>query len=251
MDADEQISSLSADVRGSRGLISRVLPPAVRLWIQTQLDQVEALEFRLDGRDRQILSGYVPAVSLSAQKAVYRGLHLSEAMVEAREIRMNLGQVVRGKPLRLLQKFPITGDVVLNQADLNASLSSSLLQSGLRDLLKALVAAQSHDQPLAEALLTEGNLQGQQVAIAPDRITLMLITLNQDPLTLETGLDIDQGHILRLLQPTLIADPAGDNQTFNLDSFEIDLGPEVQIETLAVTSGQIEIQGTVQVVPGD
>jgi hypothetical protein len=251
MDADEQMSSPSADAEEQRGLISRVVPPAVRLWIQTQLDQVEALEFRLNGRDRQILSGYVPAVFLSAQKAVYRGLHLSEAIVEAREIRMNLGQVVRGKPLRLLQKFPITGDVVLNQADLNASLSSSLLQSGLRDLLKALVAAQSHDHPLAEALLTEGNLQGQQVAIAPDRITLMLITPNQDPLTLETGLDIDQGRILRLLQPTLIAAPAGDHQTFNLESFEIDLGPEVQIETLAVTSGQIEIRGTVQVVPGD
>lgn len=251
MDADEQMSSPSADAEEQRGLISRVVPPAVRLWIQTQLDQVEALEFRLNGRDRQILSGYVPAVFLSAQKAVYRGLHLSEAIVEAREIRMNLGQVVRGKPLRLLQKFPITGDVVLNQADLNASLSSSLLQSGLRDLLKALVAAQSHDHPLAEALLTEGNLQGQQVAIAPDRITLMLITPNQDPLTLETGLDIDQGRILRLLQPTLMAAPAGDHQTFNLESFEIDLGPEVQIETLAVTSGQIEIRGTVQVVPGD
>ena len=114
----------------------------MRLWIQSQLDHVESLEFTLQGKDRQIVSGYVPEVSLSAAKAVYAGLHLSQVMATATEIRFNLGQMLRGKPLRLLQAFPIEGQVCLYANDLLASLQSRLLAEGLQDVLLRLVKAQ-------------------------------------------------------------------------------------------------------------
>ena len=73
--------SRPADEPAERGLISRLLPPAIRLWLHSQLDQLEGLGFQLEGKDRQILSGHIPQVRLSAQQAVYRGLHVSQVAV--------------------------------------------------------------------------------------------------------------------------------------------------------------------------
>ncbi|NEQ43643.1 MAG: DUF2993 domain-containing protein [Leptolyngbya sp. SIOISBB] len=117
----EEISSTQP--RGSR-IISRVLPPAIRLWLSTQLEYVENLQFQIQGRDREILSGHIPEIYLSAQKAVYQGIHLSQAAATARSIQVNLGQVMRRKPLRLLAPFPISGEVELTEADFNDSLQS-------------------------------------------------------------------------------------------------------------------------------
>ena len=112
----------AAPAAGGRGLVSRILPPAIRLWLHSQLDHLENLDFRIEGRDRQILSGYLPQVSLSASQAVYQGLQVSRAEVRAEEIYLNLGQVIRGKALRLLQPFPVRGLVYLTREDLRASL---------------------------------------------------------------------------------------------------------------------------------
>lgn len=253
----ETFSTEEVDPGGSR-VISRILPPAVRLWLQTQVDHIENLIFQLKGRDRQILSGYVPKVVLAADRAVYQGLHLSHAQIQASEIRINLGQVLRGKPLRLLQKFPIAGNVVIKEADLNASLQAPLLRDGLRDFLKQLMTRQGagHDLRPYLANLVEGDtarFQTQGVAIAPNLLTLTLSPEGEsDPthsVTLRTGLTVRDGHILVLYQPTLISGNGSAQQ--DLDSFDLDLGPEVKIDSLQVLAGQLEISGTVQVIPAD
>ncbi|HEY9763445.1 MAG TPA: DUF2993 domain-containing protein [Trichocoleus sp.] len=246
-----------AEPGGSR-IIGRILPPAVRLWLQTQVDHIENLVFQLEGRDRQILSGYVPKVVLAADRAVYQGLHLSHAQVQASEIRINLGQVLRGKPLRLLQKFPIAGNVVIREADLNASLQAPLLRDGLRDFLKQLIVVQGAEHGLQPYLasLVEGDtvrFQTAGVAIAPGLITLTLLPEGRPnpahTITLRTGLTVRDGHILVLHEPTLIS--GGGLEQQDLDDFELDLGPEVRIESLQVAAGQLEISGTVQVIPAD
>ncbi|MBD0335466.1 MAG: DUF2993 domain-containing protein [Cyanobacteria bacterium Co-bin13] len=245
----------AASRQGGSRMISRILPPAVRLLIQTQVDQVENLVFRIEGRDRQILSGYVPKAAIAADRAVYQGLHLSHVQVEALEIHINLGQVLRGKPLRLLQRFPIVGEVVIQERDLAASLAAPLLRDGIRDFLKQLMAVQSPGQdlrPYLGALLQGDQAQFQvgEVAIAPNQLTLTLIPAQGGAaVTLRTGLAVREGHILILHQPSLL--PAAEAEPINLDGFELDLGPEVQIDSLALTQGQIDIRGTVQVIPAD
>jgi hypothetical protein len=136
---------------GSR-IISRVLPPAIRLWLSTQLEHVENLRFEIQGRDREILSGHIPEIALSAQKAIYQGIHLSQATVTASAIRVNLGQVMRRKPLRLLAPFPISGAVELTEADFNDSLQSPLLGEGLYDFLQLLAQSQPEVTPLQGVL---------------------------------------------------------------------------------------------------
>jgi hypothetical protein len=248
---DPADSMEAASVRGGSRVISRILPPAVRLLIQTQVDHIDNLTFQIEGRDRQILSGYVPKAAIAADRAIYQGLHLSHVQVEALEIRINLGQVLRGKPLRLLQRFPIAGEVVIQEGDLAASLAAPILRDGIRSLLQQLMAAQSSGQdlrPYLGALLQGDRLQVGEVAIAPNQLTFTLLPAQETAaaVTLQTGLAVREGHILVLLQPTVKSAAADPMQ---LDGFELDLGPDVQIDSLTLAAGQIDIRGTVQVIP--
>ena len=256
----ESPAAKPAEQAGGSGLISRVLPPAVRLWIQSQLDHVENLEFRLEGRDRQILSGYVPQVSLSADKAVYDGLHLSQVRAAATDIRINLGQMVRGKALKLQQPFPVQGHVCLFSEDLQASLHSSLLAEGLQDVLLRLVNA--HPALFPEESHLRELIADFSRAPATTDITLSSNQLTmiwqpdqpgKETVTLSTGLQIQAGHLLCLSQPKLLVAQAEGSASapIALDDYVIDLGSEVDLQTLTVKPNVIEVQGTVRVVPGN
>jgi hypothetical protein len=244
-----------SDPRGSR-LISRLLPSALRLWLHSQLDHLEGLDFRLQGQDRQILTGYLPQVSLSAEQAVYRGLHVSQVTVTAMDIRVNLGQVLRGKPLRLLQPFPVNGRVYLTTEDVRASLLAPLLAQGLEDVFQRLVEAQGKAGAEAAAIapltalppatqltdltLGDGTLQ----------ITWQPSEAADQRLQLQTRLTIREGRWLTLGQPTVQEERDGTmSPPTRLEDVVIDLGPEANIQQLAVTPNAIEVVGVVRVMP--
>jgi hypothetical protein len=253
--------SLAEHPRGSR-LISRLLPPAIRLWLHTQLDHLEGLDFRLEGGDRQILSGYVPQVRLAAQAAVYQGLQVSQVTVAASEIRINLGQVLRGKPLRLLQPFPVAGQICLSKDDLRASLLAPLLAQGLEDVLHRLMQAQPESRSAMEAIpnlatfcqsatvtdlaLGDGHLQLTWQSNDPAQP-------NQNPcLTLHTDLEIRDGRWLCLCQSAFkLQQGESWSAPVALEEVVMDLGPEVNIQRLVVTTSGIEVDGVVRVIPAD
>lgn len=91
-------------------IIASVLSPAIKLYLRSQVDQVEGLEIKIKGGDSQILRGHIPEVSLMAQRAIYQGLFLSQVQVTGENIKINLGQVLKGKALRLLEPIFIAGD---------------------------------------------------------------------------------------------------------------------------------------------
>jgi hypothetical protein len=262
MTKPESIPTHDADLdavpsaKGSR-LISRLLPPAIRLWIHSQVDHIEGLDFRLEAKDRQLLTGYVPKVSVVAAKAVYRGLHISEIQVAAREIRVNLRQVLRGKPLRLLQPFPIEGDVLLSPEDLNASLQSALLTEGLQDVFQRIAAAQTHGLPDSEVLqhLVTDLPNTATADLADNQLSLKWQTAANDGTftVLKTLLAVREGRYLCLAQPavTLLKGENCEPNWVSLEDVIIDLGPEVTIKSLAVKPEFIEVAGVINVIPGD
>ncbi|MBD0268819.1 MAG: hypothetical protein ICV77_11060 [Cyanobacteria bacterium Co-bin8] len=145
---------------------------------------------------------------------------------------------------------------MIQERDLAASLAAPLLRDGIRDFLQQLMAVQRPGQDLRPYL--GGLLQGDQtqfqvgeVAIAPKQLTLTLLPIQgaAAAVTLQTGLAVREGHILILHEPSLRT-TAG-SEPISLDGFELDLGPEVQIDSLTLTAGQIDIRGTVQVIPAD
>lgn len=216
-----------------------MLSPAVRLWLKSQVQQISQLEVQIAGSDRQILTGNIPRVSILASQAVYQGLHLTQIQLEAQEIRINLGQVIKGKPLRLLDKVAVFGNLYLTQADLNASLASPLLADALTDLFAKLFKDSLVSKQVSWQKTTiDSDLLRLEGILTSDRVPI--------PIVFRAGLQLASSHQLQILQPTLEAQTG---ERASVDSFTVDLGAEVDIEKLSLDSGQIICQGRINVLP--
>ena len=228
--------------KGSR-IASSVLSPAVQLWLRSQVQHVDELKVKIEGSDRQIFSGAIPKVTAAARGAVYRGLHLTEIAIEGAGIRINLGQVIKGKPLRLLESFPVFGVLRLIQADLNESLKAPLLADALSEFLLPLLPLTERKQPL--------KLQNSQIVIDAGLLTLSAVIVCADdmqiPFVLRTNLQMASRHELMFENPEIeVAKKLNRNI---LNSFKIDFGPEVEIEELILNPGEIVCRGGIRVLP--
>ncbi|MEL7501487.1 MAG: DUF2993 domain-containing protein [Cyanobacteria bacterium J06554_6] len=231
--------------QGSR-ILGRVLPAAVRLWLRSQLDQIENLTLNLQGSDRQVLSGCIPGVSLAAEQSVYKGIHLSKVNVAAEDISINLGQVLRGKPLRLVKAFPVRGAVEISEDGLNASLAATLLSEGIERFWQSLlqrpeVAAEVEDYYGTAALQSHAPL-------TQARLTAPFLTLINGDKQLRAGLTVKQGRHLVLNQPTWLVS-AQDRPSHALKGFAWDLGSEAQIHQLTIVSKRLLCAGQIEVRP--
>lgn len=269
--------------RGSR-IIGKMLPPAVQLWMRSQVEQVGQVAINLDGSDRQILSGYLPEVTVSAKKAIYKGIAIKQVNLSASDIRINIGQVVRGKPLRLLKTFPVQGEAEISAADLDASLNSSLLIAGLTDFWRSLikipafarsaqavygqlpihpdVMVQNPQLRLGEACLGLSFYPAiASMDTSPDASAAK--TADQ-PVILGTGLSVAEQHYLQLDSPCWLASlddlstffddeanaESGHRQTIAaLEGFRWDLGKETQLTQLSLHPDQLRFCGQVRVTP--
>jgi len=258
-------------------ILSKILSPAIRLWLRSQIESAVALEFQVSGRDRQILRGCIPAVQVSATEVIYQGLHLSQAQLKASQIRINLSQVVQGKPLQLLAIVPVVGEIQLTQADLTASSESPLLRQGLTDLLNLLL--QSLELPeLAGLSIQDMRLQSPKLVLGQDQSTLYteLLSSVRHPVgsrpaksspAKSSPPESDCWYLTLQIAPRLVApsrlqledlkleivkrhpDPCQTPSKLLLQPLEIDLGSEVNLHQLEITPTQITCIGQVNVVP--
>ncbi len=249
IDSAESSTATTGEANSKQSrLLSRVLSPAIRLWLRSQLEHVEDLHFTITAGDRQLLAGCISQVAVSARKAVYQGLHLSQASIVGHQIRTNLGQVVRGKPLRLLKSFPIQGEVCLQEDDLNASLQAPLLGNAVIEFLLSLIqSGGSSDHPWSAMTVS---LKDPQVHLssASLRFTALLVPASGSPtpVTLQTRLSVENGTCLQLQDlrwgMSTTADIALDDVSFNL-------GSHVHLNELTLESGQIRCRGQIMVTP--
>ena len=228
--------------QGSR-IASAVLSPAVQLWLRSQVQQVDELKVKIEGSDRQIFSGAIPKVTAAASGAVYKGLHLTEVALEGCGIRINLGQALKGQPLRLMEPVPVAGVLRLSQADLNASLKAPLLADALSEFLRTMLPLTDREKSL--------KLQNSQIAIEAGVLTLSAAILRagcrQIPLVLRTGLRMASGRELMFEAPEIEMD--GELKSSDFNGFKIDFGPEVEIEELILSPGEIVCRGGIRVLP--
>lgn len=244
------------DTRGGSRLMSRVLPPAIRLWLHAQVEQVEQLQFEIQGRDRQILSGHIPGVAIAAANVIYQGLHLSRLDLAAAGIRINLGQVLRGRPLTLKQPFPVSGTIVLTEAALNRSLESALLKQGLQDFLTRLAEGATPPpamQAFVDYLHTHSGDQMEAGIALQDAALWLTLTapdgaLEPRSLQIQTGLRIDQRYLM-LVDPVLVQADGKTQPLAGLSEFRLDLGGEVAIERLAIAEQTLTCHGVITVTP--
>jgi len=235
-------------------LLSRIIAPALKLWLRSQVEQVQDLQVKVSGGDRQILAGYIPQVMISAQNAVYQGLHLSQIRLSGENIRINLGQVLRGKPLRLLDPVPVAAELLLQSADLNASLQAPLLRNGLHEFLTSLLSVAGLSELANSSAAPVMSLR--QVMIGPGQLTLSTQLQSSHghpvPLVIQTGLQLASPQELRLKQPQWLARPGSRGLPLpDLDGFKLDLGPEVKLEELRLALDQLTCRGEITVLPAE
>ncbi|WNC29168.1 DUF2993 domain-containing protein [Thermosynechococcus sp. PKX82] len=227
-----------------RGLIPRILQPALHWWLSAQLEQATGLEIQIQGGDRQILRGYLPHVRVAAASASYRGIQLRQAAVQAEQIQINLGQVLRGKPLKLLAPVPVRGELILSQADLDASLGAPLLQSSLRELLKLL---DQRGLGKAGVNLQEWQLRRTQAELGAGCLKLVFSMVNaqgeQADWHLMTQVRLQDERTLCLEKVHWQGE--GDPHP----TVAIDLGEGVAIQELRLETGALRVQGMICIYP--
>jgi LmeA-like phospholipid-binding len=240
-----------------RGLIHRVLEPAIQFWLRSQVESVSSLVVHLEGGDRQILSGYLPQVQLNTQKVVYRGLHLSKIALNGHNLRINIGQMLKGKAFRLLEPISIDLNVMLEAQDAQASLHSELFQSAIIDALLLLVGEQIFDA-LGQSISAEDlTLQNPNLVLSPNtlRFSAVLSTHQGEksvPVALQTGLTLSRDfHTLSLDHPEWLPTPNAKRglPLHDLHGYTFDLGTQTQIKTLSITPEGIVINGQMTVLP--
>ncbi len=238
---------MSTPLKKQSKIISKILSPALRLWLRTQVEVIEGLELKITGGDRQILGGYLPQVTLSCNTAVYEGIHVGAVQLQAENIRINVGQVMRGKPLRLLEPVPVRGKLEVDEAALKASLQSPLLSGGLTDLLTMLLAAGGTNHP--ENLLSAYHISWCFITLNTDKFTLTGTLRDKGgettPVTIRSGLLLVGGHHLRFYP--IHIDSILELGTFP-ESLEVDLGEQVEIENLSLAPGHLSCAATVVIV---
>jgi hypothetical protein len=225
-----------------KGIVSSILSPACRAWLRSQVSQVDDLQVDIQGGSRQILGGTIPQVNVVAVGAIYQGLSLGSIDLAATNIRINLPQVIKGQPLRLLEPIAVTAGVKFNEQDLQTSLAAPLLAQAVTDLLRQILGANS--QP------TDWLIDWQQLKISPQTLLMrgnLTLEGTTAPIEISMGIDIRAGHILQL--DPLKIDCGLDLPGSDISSHSIDLGADVNITQLQLLVGELICQGQIQFNP--
>jgi LmeA-like phospholipid-binding len=221
------------------GIISSLLAPACAALLRTQVSEVESLDIQISAGDRQILTGTIPAVTILATKTVYRGISLQKIKLLADQIEINLGQVIRGKPLRLLKPLTVELAATITEEDLLSSLTAPLLANAVNDLISQAIELPTRDWSLV----------WQEVKITNEKLTLQgLVQKDQQSSAINicTGIGLMGCQIIQLDPLTVVCDlmdqPA-------VPTFSIDLGPEVNLSELILQDQELYCAGQVQIRP--
>jgi LmeA-like phospholipid-binding len=221
------------------GVITKLLNQAVKFWLRTQVTEISHLEVEIRASDRQLLSGCIPWVSIVASHSVYQGIHLTQIELFAKKIRINVGAILKGQPLRLLEIIPVTGELHLEESDLSASLSSPLLSTALNDVLVQLLP--EHCTNSKSIVWYKATLDNNQVLLTckPNNTS--------DSLELSAALKLLSSNEL-ILENITVKNSQGRIIISQSQSY-LPLGTDVDIQELSLSQGKLVFRGTINVNP--
>ncbi|QEI43299.1 hypothetical protein BMF77_03915 [Dolichospermum sp. UHCC 0315A] len=222
-------------------IITKVLTSAIKLWLRSQLNQVAHLEVQIEASDRQLLSGYIPGVSISASNAVYQGLRVTQIELEAEKIQLNVAAILKGQPLQLSAIVPVVGKLIITAQDLNNSLSSPLLLTAINDGLIPLLAEYSLNYPF---------ITWEKITLDNQVLILHGIPISETEgafFNIHLGLELRNGQELQLTQVQVKTD-----QEVLLERnspYMINLGTDVDIEKISLLPEQLTCYGRININP--
>jgi LmeA-like phospholipid-binding len=252
--------------KGKRGMIGKAVAGAVQLWMRSKLQHHDHLDLQIQASNRQLLTGHIPQVDVVGQGLVYKGVHVRQIQIQGSKIKMNLGQVIRGKSFQLKQPLMVAANLELHQTDLAASATSPLLVGALQDLVGLLVKS----TPSFAELLTE-LLQGEDTASSPDLsnikiqdpqirlgeqrvslgLPLVMVTGKCLPLFLRFGLGLDSPQHLKFCQVEWLTSLEANRGMAipELDGITANLGQDVALTSLDLQPERLMVSGEFTVRP--
>jgi hypothetical protein len=228
-------------------LIDKLLASAIRLWLKSQVSTTDNLSIKIASQDRKIVRGIIPKVFIGATNTIYQGLHFSKLEIIGNNIKVNLPQVIKRKPLQLLEPVVINLQALLQAKDLQNSLDSPLLKAGLTDIWHRFL------------LLNKISLELERVDYKWDRLLLLDSGiswtgkyLQQDgkfaSINMVTNIELDNAHSLILSPLKIITVP---ELLLNINKkLVLDLGTQVAIDSFNLNPEYLSIKGTITVFPG-
>ncbi|MBF2055974.1 MAG: DUF2993 domain-containing protein [Cyanobacterium sp. T60_A2020_053] len=227
-------------------LIARFLSPAIKLWVRSQLDSLEDFSIHIEAKDRDILKGKIKSVTIEAKQVIYKGICVNQALLNTINIEVNLGSILRGKPLKLLHPIYIVGEINLNEKDLQESLKSNLLTQGLTDFVKLLL----QHEAIIETEIFNHNIKWNYINLEHNFITLngnIIKTSSQEKsITIKTKLMIDNSQ--KLLFDSLYIEGIEEINNKTISNFVINLGNDVELEKLIIDKNHLLCSGKIKVV---
>jgi len=222
-------------------IITKVLTSAIKLWLRSQLNQVSHLEVQITASDRQLLSGCIPSVFISASNLVYQGLHITEIELHAENIQLNVASILKGQPLQLSAIVPVVGKLIITEQNLNNSLSSPLLLTAVNDVLIPVLAEYSPNSK----------------SITWRKITLdnQLLILHGIPISeiegaffnIYLGLELLNGQELQLTQIHVKTEQ--EMLVARNSPYIINLGTDVDFEKISLMPEQLSCYGRININP--
>jgi LmeA-like phospholipid-binding len=234
--------------------------------IRDQLNSAEDLAVRVDNAPSyQLLQGRVDRIRIAGQGLFpVAGVRIAALEVETDPIAVNSSNLRRGQ-LQLEQPLQAGVRLVLNQDDLNQALRSPAVRNLLQNLnlgqLGAGSAAQGYEVVDPQIELTSDRIQLQAVLQEISRDQTTTATGEQLAIVLESGLSVQSGHQIQLVNPTVSINgqaipggliqglAAGLSRQFDLQNFQAN-GITARILQLEITPGQLQLAVFVRVEPG-
>ncbi len=230
-------------------IIDRLLASTVKLYLRSQVEKIKNLKVKISAKDRQILSGELPQVFIAANSAVYQGIYLRQLEVTGNNILFNLPEILERKPLKLLEPITINVQALLAESDLQASLESDLLLSGLADFWQELISQQTAST--AVKLTSYSDIKWQRITLQ-DNLVIMagnLQTAEEIDILIEITTNLylsdSQTLIINLLDIQGIPELMGETW----QSLKFDLGDDVAIADLAISQNKLFASGEIKIFP--
>ena len=222
-------------------IIKTILTPALKLWLNSQVEKLEALNLFIEGNDYQILNGYLPEVTLSSYRLIYKGLSLEEIKLKVNDVRINIGQILRGQSLKLLEDIRISGKVAISNESLKASIPSNILQDGVKYLLNTLLKNQEFTEFFQKINIMDSQLE--EIYIDYSHITIQIAFLYKDAvqsITIKMKPNIVSPQILSLKEVEIKS--LSEEIVCLNEEILIDLGQDININQISLDNGKLFCQ---------
>ena len=195
--------------------VLQLLASGLQFWIRQQCESVDSLELQLHGSGVGLLRGRLDGVSLVARRVVFSSLEIEMVELRSDAIQVQLGNLLKGKPLQLDHPFQIEGYAAFSGPGLSRSLCTP------------------HWRPLGDQLVDGllGLTPLQSLSIERDRLVLRAQGMSCDtiPQARDGGLELCQSDA-----GPCVALPAD---------------PNIQIRAANLEGGLLQLHGVARVSP--